>query len=93
MHFETPAPGIVFDIPDNWWAFADVAGFTARSDFYPPDTSPFEKVALADIRPPACSTGVPLIQKYKLVPVPFAFQSPECSLPLVKLIELPEPGR
>ncbi len=92
MRFVTPAPGIAFEIPDEWWNFADMADFMPTSEFYPPDTSPFEKLALAEIEPPARS-GAPLFKKYKLVPVLFAFQSPECSLPLVQVIELPEPGR
>jgi len=93
MRFETPAPGIAFDIPDEWWRFADMAGFRPSSDFYPPNESPFEALALAEVQPPARFEGVPLFKKYKLVPVLFAFQSPECALPLVQVIELPEPGR
>ena len=92
MRFGTPAPGIAFEIPDEWWNFADMADFTPRSEFYPPDMSPFEKLPLAEIEPPSRS-GLPLFKKYKLVPVLFAFQSPECSLPLVQVIALPEPGR
>ncbi len=88
----TPAPGIAFEIPDEWWTFADMADFRPGSEFYPPDMSPYEKLALAEIQPPARS-GIPLFKKYKLLPVLFAFQSPECCLPLVDVIELPEPGR
>ena len=93
MKFETPAPGIAFEIPDEWWAFAEMAGFTPTSEFYPPDSSPFDVLALTDIEPPARVAGVPLFKKFKLVPLLFAFQSPECALPLVQVIELPEPGR
>ena len=93
MRFETPAPGITFDIPNEWRRFADMAGFTPASEFYPPNESPFEALTLAEVQPPVRFDGVPLFKKYKLVPVFFAFQSPECALPLVQVIELPEPGR
>jgi hypothetical protein len=69
MRFETPAPGITFDIPEEWWRFADMACFTPASEFYPPNESPSEALALAEVQPPARFDGVPLFKKYKLVPV------------------------
>ena len=48
------------------------------------DADRAEVVDLASVEPPVPNTGIPLFRKYKLVPVLFAFTSPECSLPPMK---------
>lgn len=59
--------------------------FVRRSDFYPPNAATWDLVDMAEIEPPQRDSGIPSFKKYKLVPVLFAFSSPECALPLVKL--------
>ncbi len=90
MRVVAPMPGIAVMFPDEWWTFADMADFTPRSEFYPPDMSPFEKHALAEIEPPARS-GIPLFKKLQAGASAFVFQSSECSLSLVQVIELSFP--
>jgi hypothetical protein len=93
VRFQTPAPGVAFEIPDQWWLFADMAEFTPAGAFYTPNESPFDSVDLAEVQPPTRDPGTPLFKKYKLLPVLFAFQSPECALPLVEVLRLTAPGR
>jgi len=33
MHFETPGGDVAFDIPDEWWRFAEMDTFTLRGRF------------------------------------------------------------
>ena len=84
MHFKTPAGGVAFDIPDEWWRFADMDTFTLRGRFYPYQRlvgdQEIDAVPLADIEPPLRNSGVPPFKKYKMVPVLFAFSSPECGV-------------
>ena len=96
MKFKTSPTGVVFDIPDDWWEFAEMERFDRASGrFYyyggQPDTELAQVVDLASVEPPTRAVGTPLFRKYKLVPVLFAFSSPECSLPPVKVDLLPEP--
>ncbi|MET4214486.1 hypothetical protein ABIB95_009345 [Bradyrhizobium sp. LA2.1] len=42
-------------------------------------------VPLAHVEPPQRNPGVPMLKKLKLVPVLFAFLSPECALPPVEV--------
>lgn len=42
-------------------------------------------IPIASIEPPRRRLGVPLLKKFKLMPVLFAFQSPECALPVVEV--------
>jgi len=94
MQFETPDPGITFEIPDHWWVIADMVDFKPPSaGFYTPSTSPFEVIELNDVEPPRRSPGVALFKKYKLIPVLFALQSPECKLPLVQVVRIQAPKR
>lgn len=90
MQFTTPG-GIAFQIPDDWWRFADMDRFRvpAGGGFYPYAQAPsLEVVPIEQIEPPTRDTGVELFKKYKLLPVLFAFQSPECALPAVKVQRL-----
>jgi len=84
MKFKTPR-GFEFEIPDDWWACADMKEFV-RGDCmqYPCNaTGRVEIVSIADIEPPTRSQGIPFFKKYKLVPILLAFHSPECALPPV----------
>jgi hypothetical protein len=47
-----------------------------------------ERVHIADIEPPTRSNGIAPFRKYKLLPILFAFQSPECILPPVTVVRL-----
>jgi hypothetical protein len=90
--------GVEFDIPDEWWAFAEMQRFergTGQFYYYGgyPDSERVQVVDLAIVEPSIRTVGVPLFKKYKLVPVLFALTSPECSLPPVKVALHPEPDR
>ena len=64
--------------------FCDVANWTRGSAYYPyPSGLAVEIVALTDIEPPRRDAGLAPFKKYKMCPVLFAFQSPECALPPV----------
>ena len=86
MRFNTPARDLEFSIPDEWWSFAEMKTFDPGAGGYYPYTlnaKNVEVIDLTEIRPPRRDDGVPPFQKYKLVPVLLAFQSPECELPAV----------
>jgi len=90
MEFRTPC-NHQFSIPDDWWAFADMLVFTAESHYYPYaplDNENVEVVEISQVEPPARSLGIVPFKKYKLLPVLFAFQSPECALPPVAVSRL-----
>jgi hypothetical protein len=93
MWFATPDTGIRFEIPDEWWAFADMNAFSpGESGFYPytPEcANEVEVVPLSAVEPPLRASGVPPFKKYKLVPVLFAFASPECAIPPVEVVVVP----
>jgi hypothetical protein len=86
MIFHTPS-GVAFDIPNDWWAFADMPGFRPASDYYPysPCKGDFEIVLLSDIEPLKRTAGTPLFRKSRLVLILFGFQSPWCALPPIEL--------
>jgi hypothetical protein len=61
MQFKTPA-GLLFDIPNEWWACADMDKFaTNGNQFYPCALGSLniQIVPLAEIEPPTRSAGVP----------------------------------
>jgi hypothetical protein len=87
MEFRTPS-GVLFEIPDEWWACADMGTFSrGGSQFYPcwPASQQIQIVSLAEVEPPTRDPSVPPFKKYKLIPVLFGFQSPEGSLPPVSV--------
>jgi hypothetical protein len=89
MQFETPITGIRFEIPDDWWSFAEMDTFVLRGGgFYPyqqcASAAEIDVVPLTDVEPPLRDSGVPPFKKYKLVPVLFALLSPEGTLPPVE---------
>jgi hypothetical protein len=97
MWFETPDTGVRFEIPDDWWAFAEMDSFSLNEGgFYPYSferAHEIEVVSLSDIQPPMRGAHTPPFKKYKLVPILFAFASPECVLPPVEVVALAPPGR
>jgi hypothetical protein len=94
MQFSTPAPGINFEIPDEWWTFVEIEGFApAPNGFYPPNTSDCVLLDLAEVEPPSRNAGVPLFKKEKFVPVLFAMRSEESTLPPIQVLPRTLPGR
>jgi hypothetical protein len=90
MRFENSVAGVPFEIPDDWWSFAEMDSFSPRGGgFYPyrqsEVTGDIHVVPLADIEPPMRNSGVPPFKKYKMLPVLLAFLSPECALPPVEV--------
>src|SRR6266849_1607646 len=90
MRFEISATGIGFEIPDDWWSFAEMDSFSPKGGgFYPYKQSDITEdihvVLLSEIEPPMRNSGVPPFKKYKMVPVLLAFLSPECLLPPVEV--------
>lgn len=89
MRFRTPRGDSAFEIPDDWWRFAEMDGFSpAPGGFYPYRAKAedgVEVVALTEIEPPQRDHGIGLFKKYKLLPLLFAFSSPECRLPPVEV--------
>jgi hypothetical protein len=95
MQFKTPGGELTFEIPEEWWRFAEMDRF-ARNDarFFAYDGEYFtsaEAVPVVDIEPPQRSPGVALFQKYKLVPVLLAFRSPEGMVPPVRVQRISAP--
>jgi hypothetical protein len=86
MIFHAPS-GVSFDIPEDWWAFAEMPDFKPASDYYPYHQceDDVEIILLSDIEPLRRSPGTPLFEKCRLVPVLFAFQSRFCALPPIEL--------
>jgi hypothetical protein len=92
MQFKTPGGEVTFDIPDEWWQFAEMDTFRLLGRFYPypfGSDQEIDAVPVTEIEPPMRNAGVPPFKKYKMVPVLFAFSSPECALPPVEVDALP----
>jgi hypothetical protein len=97
MKFSTPNADVVFEIPDDWWAFAEMESFDSKgAPCYVPPTCYFEQaelVPLSTVEPPKRDPGTPLFRKYKLLPVLFGLQSPEQVLPPVSVERIDVPGK
>jgi hypothetical protein len=97
MKFPVPASSDHFEIPDEWWTFAEMTCFTPSPGSYYPYASGFSDVRLIElvsIEVPRRNDCVALFKKYKLLPILHAFHSPECALPPVQVSEIPEsPGQ
>ncbi|MEY2525609.1 MAG: hypothetical protein QOE73_380, partial [Verrucomicrobiota bacterium] len=96
MLFQTPGD-VSFEIPDDWWRFTEMERFKpSEGGYYPycqPKSGLVEIVSLSDVEPLRRNKGVALFKKYKLVPVLFAFASPECALPPVELNPINSSGQ
>ena len=90
MIFTTPS-GTSFEIVDDWWQFAEMEGFSPNGgNYYPYATGEksVQIVPLPLVEPPQRAQAIAPFKKYKLVPVLLAFQSPECALPPIAVVEL-----
>lgn len=95
MKFTTQRNGREFEIPDDWWSFAEMNVFHPRGTFYPYHPKccgSIEIVPLRDIEPPTRDPGIAEFKKYKLVSVLLAFHSPECALPPIQVERLAAPN-
>ena len=83
MEVSIPGQTNQFEIPDDWWVFAEMEGFRpSGGGYYPPPAGiDFDVVPIAEVEPPARNQGVRAFDKFRLMPVLFAFRSPECALP------------
>ena len=97
MVFNTPNNDFTFDIPDDWWLFAEMDKFSPHEcGFYlfPPKLDSIVKVVpIVEVELPTRDDGVPLLIKRNLLPILFGFTDPECVLPPVKVTELPQTHR
>lgn len=89
MKFDLPGSVETFELPDDWWFFAEMDSFRhGPGGYYPYKPGPendVQVVPIGDIEPPRRNPGVPMLRKVKMLPVLFAFQSPECALPPVEV--------
>ncbi len=76
MECKTPG-GQAFEIPTDWWRFADMETFS-RNEMrcYPVDPAAVDDlVPITEIEPPTRDAGVAPFKKAKLVPILMAFAS------------------
>lgn len=80
--------GIPFDIPDEWWAFAEMDTFRRSSarcfSFEPKDG--VQLVEMAKVQTPVRDAGVEAFKKCKLVPILCALQAKNL-LPPIKVTD------
>jgi hypothetical protein len=92
MQFNLPLGAGSFEIPDEWWAFAEMQRFSpSPGGYYPYKLRPANDVVIVsidEVEPPRRNPGTALLKKFKLMPVLFAFQSPECALPAIEVHSL-----
>jgi hypothetical protein len=90
MQFQTPRGDRFFQIADDWWRFADMGQFSPEDGGgyypYPSEVANVHVLPLRDIEPPMRAPGLEPFKKYKLLPVLFAFGSPEGQLPPVHVV-------
>ena len=87
MLFSTPSGERSFEIPDEWWIFAELDQRLAsgrRSYAYRNDLHGISLVSIADILPPTRGKTPALLSKHRLVPILLAFANPEVVLPPVR---------
>jgi hypothetical protein len=95
MRFQTPRRDIEFVISDEWWSFAEMETFDPGPGGYYPYNPVYPQVKIIDlseVEPPQRDVSIPPFKKYKLVPVLLAFQSPECEIPPIEVLERRESG-
>jgi hypothetical protein len=89
VRFELPSDAGSFEIPDDWWRFAEMERFRPSPGGYYPyqvrGENDVDLVPIAHVEPPRRNPGVAMLKKFKMMPVLFAFQSPECALPAVEV--------
>ncbi len=89
MLFQLPTQNRSFEIPDDWWHFAEMERFAVSPGGYYPYANCADEdiviVSLDEVEPPLRNLGITLLKKAKLMPVLFAFNSPECALPPIEV--------
>ena len=58
MKFKVPEHELTFEIPDDWWESANLAGYSSKSSHYNTDLTYIEIVAIKDITPPLRDGGL-----------------------------------
>jgi hypothetical protein len=97
MGIMTP-DGRQFEIPDDWWAFAEMHAFASEGRrCYPvdpeqPGGSRVELVPTASVEPPSRNPGIAPFKKAKLMPLLFALRAGNC-LPPIKVCRPGVDGR
>jgi len=89
MQFSVSGGDLCFEIPDEWWHFAEMQRFSAQMDYFPhqpTDKATIQIIEIDKVQPPRRSSGVVEFKRYKLMPVLFAFASPECALPPIEVV-------
>jgi hypothetical protein len=96
MLFHLPLQEGSFEVPDDWWRFAEMERFgVSPGAFFPYANRADEDIVIVsidEVEPPLRNPGVALLKKYKLLPVLFAFNSPECALPPIEVHAQATPG-
>jgi hypothetical protein len=88
VRFTRPAGG-TFEIPDEWWRFADMNTFSLDgARCFPVDPARVDDlVPVVDIEPPERDPGVAPFKKAKMVPILMAFVSSN-ALPPIEVCRL-----
>ncbi|WP_271600146.1 hypothetical protein [Bradyrhizobium sp. CCBAU 45384] len=77
MRFDFPVGAGTFEIPDDWWRFANMEGFRPSPGGYYPYRLSAEKdidaVPIADVEPPRRRPDIPMLKKYKNGAGPLCF--------------------
>jgi len=73
VNFQIPSNGERFEIPDDWWAFAEMEKFDRQDrPFYyyggQSGADEAEAVDILTVQPPTRNAGTPLFKRHKLVP-------------------------
>lgn len=75
MIFHTPNKDRQFEIPDDWWLFAEMNTFSPHECgfylFWPDLDKQVEVVPIVEVEPVVRAPGVPLFKKYSLLPILF----------------------
>jgi hypothetical protein len=73
--FHTPNKDRQFEIPDDWWLFAEMNTFSPHECgfylFWPDLDKQVEVVPIVEVEPVVRAPGVPLFKKYSLLPILF----------------------
>lgn len=87
MLFSTPNGERTFEIPDEWWIFAEMDRLRTlgrRSYVYRKDLHGISMVPISEIEPPTEGKMSPRLTKHRLVPILLAFATSEVVLPPVR---------
>jgi len=95
MRFQIPTSDMTFDVPDDWWRFAEMDGFAARHPSYAPSIEAFNGqidfaiVPISAIDPPiGREPAARALTKARIVPILLAISAGR-ELPPVQLRRVP----